>query len=204
MRTRTPTERQSPRVILETPLPAKLDEADCLLVEIGLGGAKIEHAERIPVGQQCRFELDGIVYQAVARHAVLLPAKEGVAFHTGVEFVEAGQEHRDALHRLLIREAEQQVRAWEANLAGRSTLQRTERRRSVVAQRFVWLRWVEGEWLTTVTSDPNQPLDGIAVAADTPQDEIRKLCRTYEASDDAMRDVLRQIATLAILERLHE
>ena len=37
--------------------------------------------------------------------------------------------------------------------------------------------------MRTITSDPNQPLDGVAVPDDTPEAEIEILRRTYDSGD---------------------
>jgi hypothetical protein len=71
-----------------------------------------------------------------------------------------------------------------------------------VAQRFIWMRLQPRGWDKQFTADPNQPLDGFAVPADTSDEEIRSLCKTYEDSDDTTRNAMRHMATLAILDRV--
>jgi hypothetical protein len=67
------------------------------------------------------------------------PARTGVLYQSGIAFTDLGDRERDLLLELLVHEAEQQVREWEANLRGEGP-DRTGRkpaRQSAVAVRFL-------------------------------------------------------------------
>jgi hypothetical protein len=173
-----------------------------LVLELGLGGAKFEHDQRMDIGRRGRLACADLVATAVVRHSILLPARHGVVFQTGVAFERLEPAQSEALFRILIAEAQDQVKEWESNLGGIGWKPSTIRR-SAVAQRFLALHYTESGWEKAISSDPNQPLDGITVVNDIPADELRVLCRTYEEGDASERELLRKMATLAILERLH-
>ena len=194
--------RDSPRVILRAPLTGQFGDVPVLILELGLGGAKLEHATRFDIGHQDLLLFPSLATAANVRHSTMLPAAvEGTVYQSGVSFVDLGEEQRQGLSDLLIAEAQEQVNEWEANLNGLGWRPRVVTTRSDAAQRYLRLHLNASGWRRAMTSDPNQPLDGVAVAADTPEDELRVLCRTYERGDDAARELLRRVAMLAILER---
>jgi len=194
--------RQDPRVILRSAIDAQFDGAHVLVLELGLGGARFEHGERMEVGRRGLLACGSLVAKAAVRHSILLPAERGIVYHTGVSFAELDPLQKEQLFKLLIDEAHEQLREWEANLGGigwnPSVIQR-----SAVARRYIALRPAPDGWRRTISSDPNQPLDGITVIDDTPEEEIDMLCRTYQNGDDAMHELLRRMAVLTIVERLH-
>lgn len=172
---------------------------------MGLGGAKFEHSQRLDVGRAAPFVCGPLSTAAAVRHSVLLPGNEGVLYHTGVEFTEAGEAERELLLELLVHEAERQVQEWEANLQGQ-TPQRPRKplRKSEVALRFVCMRYTNHGWIRTITADPNQPVDGITILQTTPDEEVAMLRKSYERGDDDAREFMRQVAMLAILEQMRE
>lgn len=178
-----------------------LDDEPVLVLELSLTGAKVEHDSRRNVGQEHTLNLGHVALRSEVRFSVLLPATTGVTFHTGVEFREMTPQQTAAIYEILIEAANEQVLAWEANLEG-LPLRGRKTPKSAVAQRFLWLRLTPKGWVRTETPDPNQPLDGVAVPSDESEDDIRKLCATYEKGDDETREFLRHVATLAILQRI--
>jgi len=193
--------RQAPRVILRKAIDAQFDGTPVLVLELGLGGAKLEHAQRMDVGRRGRLACGDLVATAAVRYSIVLPAERGVVYHTGLAFTGLDPAQTEDLFKLLIDEAQEQVKEWEANQKGDGWRPK-HIRRSAVSRRFIALHLTPQGWRQQVTSDPNQPLDGIAVVDDTPRDDLRILCRTYQQGDDATRELMRRMATLAILERL--
>ncbi|HUR79270.1 MAG TPA: hypothetical protein VM733_00795 [Thermoanaerobaculia bacterium] len=196
-------ERQSPRVILRNPRRGRFGEDEVLVLEMGLGGAKFEHGFRLDVGRAATFTCGPLTTEGAVRHSVLLPAKTGVVYQSGVAFTSLGDRERELLLELLVHEAEQQVSEWEANMRG-DVPPRAKKppRVSAVAVRFVTLRLVNQRWQRTTSKDPNQPVDGITILETTPDAEVAILKRSYESADNATRDFMRQVAILAILEQM--
>jgi len=195
--------RESPRIILRTPRRGTFIDEPVLVLEMGLGGAKFEHANRLDVGRSDTFSCGPLTTAGVVRHSVLLPAKTGIVYQTGISFPQVGTQEEELLMDLLVHEAQEQVREWEANLNGvgrESGGPRKPQRKSVVKARYLCLRLTPQGWWRTVTPDPNQPLDGVTVLDGTSEDELAVLCRTYEDADELMRELMRRVATVAILE----
>jgi hypothetical protein len=196
-------QRQTPRVILRQPRRGRFGDDDVLVLEMGLGGAKFEHPQRFDVGSTATLTCGPLTTEAEVRHSVLLPSKTGVVYQSGVAFVAVGDRERDLLLELLLHEAEQQVSEWEANLRGDAPPRvKNTVRRSAVARRFVCLRFAHQGWVRAITADPNQPIDGITIADNTPEDEVNILKRSYERANEDAREFMRQVATLSILEQL--
>lgn len=170
---------------------------------MGLGGAKFEHSGRLDVGRLETFACGPLTTQAVVKHSVLLPAKSGVVYQSGVSFTNTGKAEHDLLLDLLVHEAQEQVIEWEANLQGvERPSARKPARQSAVALRFTALRRTPRGWEQKVTSDPNQPIDGITIVDGTAEEDVAVLKETYENADEAMRELMRRVATVAILEQL--
>src|SRR5690242_12409805 len=110
--------RQTPRVVLRSARRGRFGEEEVLVLEMGLGGAKFEHTGRLDVGRLETFSCGPLTTEAVVKHSVLLPAKEGVIYQSGVSFTKLGKEEHDLLLDLLVHEAQEQVIEWESNLNG--------------------------------------------------------------------------------------
>lgn len=198
------SQRQSPRVILRAPLDGRFDGKPVLVVELGLGGAKFEHPDRIDIGGSGAFFCGEFEVRARVRHSIMMPAAQGVVYHVGISFEPLAAGQKEQLMKLLIDEAQEQVAEWEANLTGSISWRPHPTRRSAVSLRYLSLQLTNMGWRRNPTSDPNQPLDGITVPGDTPESELAILCDTYEAGDAATRELLRRMATVTILERMRE
>ncbi|HEX7831814.1 MAG TPA: hypothetical protein VF787_19315 [Thermoanaerobaculia bacterium] len=171
------------------------------MLELGLAGAKFEHGLRLDIGTRGMFVCGPMITHGEVRHSILLPARSGMVYHTGVAFTELSESQQVDLHQLLIDEAQEQVHEWEANLQGVAWRPKPAPR-SVVKRRYICLRKTAEGWTRTTTLDPNQPLDGVAVPDDTPASELELLRRTYDAGDSTTRELMRRMAMVGILERL--
>ena len=196
--------RQSPRVLLREPIEARFDDAHVLIVELGLGGAKIEHDQRMDIGRRGRLRCDELeVVTGQVCHSALLPAGNGVVYHTGLQFTTVSPALRQQLMTLLRAEADKQMKQWESNLmGGGSAWQPQWGRKSAVVHRFLCMKLTNAGWEKNATSDPNQPLDGVTIPGDTSEEELGILCQTYERADLETRELMRRMATVSILERM--
>jgi hypothetical protein len=193
--------RQTPRVILRKPRDGRFGDEAVLVLELGLAGAKFEHAARLPIGTAATFICGPLIARGDVRHSILLPASSGIIHHSGISFPSLDTSQQQHLYDLLMDEAQEQVSEWEANLQGIAWRPRPARKSAVLGRYIALKRGPEG-WTRTITSDPNQPLDGIAVPDDTPEAEVEILRRTYDASDHTTRELMRRMAMVGILERL--
>lgn len=194
--------RQTPRVILRSALEGTFDGLPVLVLELGLGGAKFEHRQRLDVGSAGPFTCESISADGRVAYSIMLPGEEGILYHSGISFPTLSDAQKERLFDVLMSEAQEQVREWELNLNGKAWLPPEAVKRSAVASRYLTLRFAKNAWKRTISADPNQPPDGITVASDTPDQEVAILCETYETADEATRELLRRIATVTLLERM--
>ncbi|MGN6182940.1 MAG: hypothetical protein ACTHQM_04730 [Thermoanaerobaculia bacterium] len=193
--------RNTPRIPLRKPRQGYFGEEQVLVLELGLAGAKFEHGTRLDIGTRATFVCGPLTATGSVRHSMLLPAESGIVYHTGISFPELDEVQETYLHQLLMDEAQEQVHEWEANLQGIAWRPQPAPK-SAVVNRYIALRKTADGWTRTITRDPNQPIDGVAVPADTPDAEVEILRRTYEHADQTMRELMRRMAMVGILERL--
>jgi hypothetical protein len=196
-------DRKTPRVVLRRSRRGRFEQAEIVVIEMGLGGSKFEHANRLTVGQTGTFVCGPLSTPAVVRHSVMLPTADGFVYQSGVAFTDVGPTEESLLYELLVQEAREQVVEWESNLAGETPpAVRASSVRSAVAPRYIKLRFQAGMWKRTITADPNQPEDGVTIIDSTPEAEEEMLKKTYAEGDQAARELLHRMATVAILEKL--
>jgi hypothetical protein len=193
--------RNTPRVVLRKAREGRFGEEQVLVLELGLAGAKFEHGTRLDIGTRATFICGPVIAHGNVRHSILLPAERGVVYHTGIAFVNLDDDQERHLYQLLMDEAQEQVNEWEANLQGVPWRPKPARK-SIAARRYISLRKTPDGWVRTITKDPNQPIDGIAVPDDTPENELEILRRTYDNADRTTRELMRRMAMVGILERL--
>lgn len=202
--------RRTQRVYLSTPIKGRLSALPVAVIEIGLGGAGLEHAGTVMVGERHQLQIDArhpIRIQVVVRHSLLQQLGGGSSpsiYRTGVEFLAINDEQELLIDSILIDEAKEKIAEWEANLTGtrrlsHPTLSPLPRR----PHAYAWHRLVKGSWSITITRDPNQPIDGFAVCDDEPVETVNMLRQAYERYDEDDRYMLRMMAQLAISERDH-
>ena len=198
-------ESVTPRVILRSPRRGRYGEDEVLVLEMGVSGAKLEHSNRLHVNGVATFTCGPLSTEGTVRSSVLLPGIEGVVYQSSVEFTNAGERERQLLFELIAHEAETQVVEWEANLRGELPARPPKNaRRSQTALRYIRLRLTPQGWQRTSTTDPKQPADGVVIIDGTPEEEIAVLRQTYETSDESMRELLRRVATVAIVSQMRD
>ncbi|MFA6958667.1 MAG: hypothetical protein WC538_22590 [Thermoanaerobaculia bacterium] len=202
--------RKSQRVTLTTPLKGRLSALPVAVIEIGPGGAGLEHGGAVMVGERHALAIDArhpLHLRVVVRHSILLQLSSGdrpAIYRTGVEFLSISEIQEALVDSILIDEAKEKVAEWEANLSGNH--RKTHPALSLLPRRphaFTWNRFVNNRWTTTATRDPNQPTDGFAVSDDEPLETVELLRKAYELYDENDRFMLRMMAQLAISERDH-
>ena len=202
--------RRSQRVSLSTPLKGRLGALHVAVVDLGLEGAGLEHRGTVTVGDRLNLEIDArhpIRLAAVVRHSQIQQfASRGseTTYRTGIEFPSVSEDEATAIDSVLIDEAREKIAEWEANLTGMRQVGLPSLIRTPAARHaYEWHHFVKGQWTTTVTRDPNQPINGFAVCDDEPAETVQLLRTAYERYDEEDRYMLRMMAQLAITERDH-
>ena len=205
--------REFQRLRLAKPILAMMDSANALILDIGMRGAFLEHYGVTESGKQFRlsFRWQGedvhmsceVVRTAVVRQ--LAGDAKNVLSHTGVHFTKVEGDSGDRLQDLIATFVGRILAAQRANAAGDEnhadsgaileSLGAARRKRS---RGYVSYRLRDSRWWRVPTDSPLQPEDGFTVAPWEDEAELETLCRTYEASDEEGRQLIRLVAELSV------
>jgi hypothetical protein len=205
--------REFQRLKLAKPILAMMDGANALILDIGMAGAFLEHYGATEPGKTFRltFRWQGaeveFACEVVRTTIVRQPAGDGksVMSHTGVHFTKALGESATLLQDLIGTFVGRILAAQRANAAGDEnhvqsgaileSLGAARRKRS---RGYVSYRLRDSQWWRVPTDSPVQPEDGFTVADWEDEHELETLCRTYEAADEAGRQLIRLVAELSV------
>jgi hypothetical protein len=217
--------RASQRLQLAEPIPAKLNDLDALLLDIGVAGALVEHGGSVVVGSDSNLRFDGpdgdIEFICeVVRSTSPQPLPAGVIpfpgaeveerkYQSGLRFLQALGDSAERLRRMLAEHVDKILRAQQANAMGNreqnvidgdSTITSLGAARRASESGFLVFRYGEDGWKKTFALLPDQPLDGFTVGAFEDERHLDGLCRAYEDADEQGRRLIRMMAELSINE----
>ena len=199
--------REFQRLRVEPPIPASYAATPVSLIEIGVLGARLHHAEKLDREEgELRFSFEGdeialkcAVVRTIESQASKYP---GSGMESGVRFVGALGDSGDHLRKTLATLVNQA-------LAHRSTAQnqiphkidgdKTVRGKDAS---YICYRLDEKGWQKRAVFLPEQPTIGFTVARGVDPDEVQRLQRVYQASDDEGRRLIRLFAELSVSEAL--
>jgi hypothetical protein len=189
-----------------------IDGQSALILDVGIGGAFLEHYGEMTPGAQFRltFRWNGqeVEFLSEVRRTIVVrtPGGDGRSkvSHTGVRFIEGVGESQSLLLEMIATFVGRVLAAQKANAAGdasdASTLaQLGEARRIRSRGIFISFRFRDGSWWRVPTDSAKQPLDGFTVSAHEDEEELETLCQTYEAADDEGRNLIRLVSELSVL-----
>jgi len=204
--------REFQRLRLTQPILAQMGEQNALILDIGIGGAFLEHYGAVAPGHQfsLRFRWQGedidLRCEVARTEVVRAPAGDGksAVSHTGVRFVTVTKESTARLQDLIATFVGKLLAAQKANASGdrdetgATLLARLGEARRMRTSGFLAYHFDDGAWTRTATHSAKQPEDGFTVAAFEDQDEVDALCRTYAAADEEGRRLIRLVAELSL------
>lgn len=202
--------REYQRLRLAKPILALMDGQNALILDIGVGGAYLEHYGAFPQG--ARFKLlfrwqrgDVEFLCEVARSRVVRAGGDNlsVVSHSGVRFVEAVGDADARLNDMMATFVGRVLAAQRANASGiptggeSLTLAQLGGARRIRSRGWVSFRLVNDVWRRELAPSSRQPEDGFTVAAYEDEEELETLCRSYEAADAEGRRLIRLLAELS-------
>ena len=198
--------REFQRLRLDPPVPATFGATAVSILEIGVLGARVHHAEPLEPGfAELRFSHGDtaislkceLVRSFQSRHA----SYPDVGHESGLRFIAAigdsGDHLRTMLADLVVQEFEKTRPAMRpaAAVDGDKTIRGRD-------ARFTCYRLDNGSWHRRRVFLPEQPSSGFTVASDQDSEEMQRLCRVYEASDEEGRRLIRLFAELSVSDAL--
>lgn len=201
--------REFQRLRLAKPILALMDGQNALILDIGIGGAFVEHYGSLPRGARCnllfRWMGEEVEYVCqVKRSDVVRAGGDGINIvsHSGVRFVEPVGDSAILLNEMMATFVGRVLAAQRANAIGRPeaetlSLSQIGGARRARSRGYVTFHYYNGVWRREVTSSGKQPDDGFTVAAFEDDEELETLCRTYESADTEGRRLIRLLAQLS-------
>jgi hypothetical protein len=196
--------RRFHRLKLVKPILGQLDGKNALILDVGVAGAFIEHHGRIAPGSRVRlaFRWQGHDLEFVSEIARTKIVRPSVS-HTGLRFVEPIGNSSAQLQEMMATFIGRVLAAQRANASGNrdgeSILAAIGGARRSRSRGWIAYHFVDHHWTREEAVEPRQPADGFTVGAFEDEEELETLCRTYEASNEEGRELIRLVAELSAL-----
>lgn len=202
---RTTERREFQRLHLAEPLPARYGGQDVAIVEVGITGARLEHAKAFRRGASRRLifvwngdriEIECDIIHT--RHA------GDDSLQSGIRFLQARGQSDCVLRsqltnavaaRIAIRRAEERHLTEKRPIDADATLRARD-------AAYTSYRLEDGRWKKRRSFLPEQPSVGFTVAKGENAKRLERLCRDYENSDSEGRRLIRLFAELSISEAI--
>lgn len=208
-RLRPEERREFQRLTLSPSIAARLGPSDVSILEIGVLGARVQHTTPLEMEYAnlqfaCKtgeIDLKCEVVRTLPASAQF-PAR---GFESGLRFLaavsESGDRLRTMLADLVTRELEVRRTTPSKTPLPAKTVDGDRTVRGSDAG-FLCYRLEGGRWSKRAVFLPEQPSTGFTVARASDADEIQRLCRVYEASDDEGRRLIQLFAELSVSDVL--
>jgi len=199
--------REFQRLRLDPPLPGTLGTTAVSILEVGVIGARVHHAE--PFDQESgelRFSFDG---DEIGLRCELVRTGTGAnakypdsGYESGVRFVAAIEGSGDVLRKMLATLVTKELEKHQPTLPHGQAIDGDKTVRGTQA-RYVCYRLESNlTWSRRAVFLPEQPSLGFTVARDVDHDEMERLCRVFLVSDEEGRRLIRLFAELSISEEM--
>lgn len=187
--------REFQRLRLFPSIVGTFGDAEVVILEVGVLGARIQHAEPLPTARaELRFDDISMKCEAVRTRNVTDGLESGLRFLAAVG--ESGDRLRSMLGDLVLRELEARRDGTVATIPIRA-IDGDKTVRGIDAQ-FLCYRFENGIWRKRRVFLPEQPPVGFTIAASIDAAETQRLCTVYEASDEEGRRLIRLFAELSV------
>lgn len=199
--------REFQRLRLGKPILALLQDQNALILDVGIGGALVEHYGATGRGQRFRllfrWKAEDVEFVCeVRRTAVVRGSGDTAVSHTGMQLVEAVGESEARLQDMMATFVGRVLAAQKMNASGGgessdATLAQLGAARRARSRGYLMYRYLAGKWSCDATDLPQQPEHGFTVAAYEDEEELETLCRAWEIADEEGRRLIRLVAELS-------
>jgi len=193
--------REFQRLALTPPIAGTLGSQSVSILEIGVLGARVKHDDDLDSEHlDLRFSYAG---QQIAMKCQVVRTTGGT--ESGLRFLAAvddsGNKLRDMLGILVSKEIDRRRTSPGREPLPSHTVDGDNTVRGADAG-FLTYRFESGRWNKRSVFLPEQPSSGFTVARSSDSDEMQRLCRVYEASDEEGRRLIRLFAELSVSDAL--
>jgi hypothetical protein len=194
--------REFQRLAVDPPLAGTLSDTAVTIVELGVLGARVHHAALIEEKSgelRCLWNGEDIAL----RCEVVRTDERADRLESGLRFLAAVGDSGDRLRALLADLVERALQtpqpvdphAMRDAIDGDTTVRGKD-------AAYLCYRLEGGVWNRRRVFLPEQPPVGFTVARSEDSDEMQRLCRVYQASDEEGRRLIRTFAELSISRAL--
>jgi hypothetical protein len=198
--------REFQRLNLTPPIPGTLASLPVTIVEVGVLGARVQHAKTIEDrSPELHFTHSGHDIGIKCELIRTFPGVSEAGMQSGLRFLgaigESGDLLRDMLAALVMKEIDRRRTSPGTSPLPSKTVDGDNTVRGADAG-FLTYRFENGKWSKRAVFLPEQPSAGFTVARVSDSDEMKRLCRVYEASDEEGRRLIRLFAELSVSDVL--
>ena len=207
--TRPSERREFQRLHLNPPIPGTLGSTAVSILEVGVLGARVQHGDKLDLEYaDLRFshrnnEID--LKCEIVRTLAGSAKYPGAGFESGVRFLaavgESGDRLRDMLAELVTKELDRRRTSPGSTPMPSSGVDGDKTVRGKDAG-FLCYRFENGHWVKRSVFLPEQPSFGFTVARSSDSEEMQRLCRVYEASDEEGQRLIQLFAELSVSDVL--
>ncbi len=198
--------REFQRLRLDPPCPARLGDIVVAILEVGVLGARVQHSDPLhqqylelhfshrgqSIGMRCE------VVRTVGGHVGGL--ESGLRFLAAID--DSGDRLRSMLAQLVTHEFEVRRQMPANSIPQNASSVDGDRTVRGADAAFLCYRLEAGVWRRRRVFLPEQPALGFTVARNEDSEEMQRLCRVYEASDEEGRRLIRLFAELSVSDAL--
>ena len=203
---RSEEKRRYGRVNLSPPLRGELDGIVVDIIELSVSGIRVRHEMQLARARihRARFSWEGrsaeLKCELVRTTISGLSKKAGEPslYESGMRITDALAESAAILRDIVAEHVVRCINEQLANARGISPLEADSYPYAKPGGRYRRCEFVDGRWRRAETSNPDQPPSGFTVSAEIDPYHLGMLCRTWEACDEAGRDLTRTFAQLSV------
>jgi len=194
--------REFQRLTLDPTIPATFGAAAVSILEVGVLGARVHHAEPLDRNYaELRFSYKeqeiSLKCELVRTFNSRQSSYPDTGLESGLRFLAAVGESGDHLRTMLAALVAKEFESTRPPMPQAATIDgdKTVRGRDA---RFTCFRLEKNGWTRRRVFLPEQPSSGFTVASNEDSEEMKRLCAVYESSDDEGRRLIRLFAELSI------
>jgi hypothetical protein len=189
---------------LPRPLPARFGSEKVFVLDLSIDGARVAHQHKVLAvpSERIRFEWQGfeLAFDAEVLRTSSEPTKIGssVVYESGLFFFDAVGDSANNIRELIADQIMRVLDERKANARGIPPIAATYVKTGGKSGGYITWRLVSGNWKSSPSESPDQPMDGFTVSANESQDQVQMLCDTYQNSDFEGRKMIRKMAELSV------
>lgn len=194
--------RISQRFSISGKVPIVMGRGDGVLIDLSEHGARIRHFMPARRGSSARFsfEWNGARFSATAEVLAVrvVSLGNGPSYESRLRFTDLDADSKTLLMAAIDGLVGRDVNKWVANLRGWTDHSQPAAAAPQPAGAFIRCRLHGKWWERKITTNPEQPIEGFLVPAETSQTEIDTLCANYAHGTREDRNMIRLMAVAAV------